>query len=94
MKPLGDIPEGTGAISRRLRPQADTSGLRAGDEFDPGGIVAHGWHPCRDAGIFSFHSHFRWCRYAQPPANGYEPFGFLDTLNHPFPVVSLRSTTG
>ena len=45
---------------------------------DPGGITAircvSCWHPCRGAMVFAIFD--RWCRCAQPPANGCEPFGF------------------
>ena len=45
---------------------------------DPGGITAircvSCWHPCRGAMVFAIVD--RWCRCAQPPANGCEPFGF------------------
>src|SRR4051812_23342442 len=30
------------------------------------------WHPCRGAPVRML---FRWCRYAQPPATSFHPFG-------------------
>ena len=48
----------------------------------PGGMTAGFWHSfgMRRAG----RHFFRWCRFAQPPANGWEPCGF-DVPRRPSP---------
>jgi len=40
--------------------------------------MASGWHPFR---MLDHLESIRWCRFAQPPANGCEPSGFVCALD-------------
>src|SRR5213596_602380 len=70
-------PGGMAAISRWLRPKADTTGACAVVVDDPGGVAA--LRPLRDRR--SFVSRFRWCRpSALPPANSFDPSGVVRNM--------------
>src|SRR2546427_275858 len=70
-------PGGMAAISRWLRPKADTTGLCAVVVDDPRGVAA--LRPLR--GRRSFVSRFRWCRpSALPPANSFDPSGVVRNM--------------
>ena len=73
------LPEGWGRSLAEAIPYAN--------QFPSEADFSHLWHPSgmRNAVRIAF----RWCRFAQPPANGFHPSGMRDD-----PTESIRYVSG